>query len=122
MRIIILCLIIGFAVGFVVKKDLLRRKSVYMVIDIKIKDMNLYSEYIARAPEIIKKYGGRYLARGGKITSIAGNWNPERVIIVEFDSKQKMQECFNSQEYLEIAPLREESTIGKAIVVEGYAD
>ena len=37
---------------------------------------------------------------------------------VEFDSKQQLQECFNSPEYREIAPLREKSTIGRAIAVD----
>ena len=67
---------------------------------------------------MIRKHGGRYLARGGTVVPIAGGWNPERVIIVEFDDLAGVQQCFTSPEYLEIAPLRERATISRAIVVE----
>jgi uncharacterized protein (DUF1330 family) len=91
-----------------------------MIVDITVKNESLYSEYIAKVPNIIEKYGGRYLVRGGEITPITSNWNPQRVIIIEFDSKEQLQRCFSSQEYLEISPLREQSTVGKSIIVEGY--
>jgi uncharacterized protein (DUF1330 family) len=91
-----------------------------MIVDITVKNESLYSEYIAKVPNIIEKYGGRYLVRGGEITPITYNWNPQRVIIIEFDSKEQLQRCFSSQEYLEISPLREQSTVGKSIIVEGY--
>ncbi|MCF7875329.1 MAG: DUF1330 domain-containing protein [Candidatus Omnitrophica bacterium] len=91
-----------------------------MIVDITVKNESLYSEYIAKVPKIIEKYGGRYLARGGEIMPITSNWNPQRVIIIEFDSKEQLQRCFSSQEYLEISALREQSTVGKSIIVEGY--
>jgi uncharacterized protein (DUF1330 family) len=50
---------------------------------------------------------------------VAGNWNPERVILIEFDSLERVQACFRSPEYLQLAPLRERSTMSRAIVVEG---
>jgi uncharacterized protein (DUF1330 family) len=91
-----------------------------MIVDITVKNENLYSEYIAKVPKIIEKYGGRYLVRGGEITLITGNWNPQRIIIIEFDSMEQLRRCFSSQEYLELSPLREKSTVGKSIVVKGY--
>lgn len=94
-------------------------EKVYMVIDISIRDNELYSRYVKQVPPIIKKYGGKYLIRGGKVTSIAGNWNPERIIVIEFTSMQHLQKCFQSPEYAQIAPLRKQSTVSKAIVVNG---
>jgi uncharacterized protein (DUF1330 family) len=93
--------------------------SVYMIIEITIKNRELYSRYVAQVPEVVDKYGGRYLIRGGKVTPLSGNWNPERVILIEFETVEQLQKCFESPEYLEIAPLREQSTISKSIVVEG---
>lgn len=93
--------------------------KVYMIIEIEIKDNESYSKYLKKVPPIVKKYGGRYLARGGEITSITGNWNPERIILIEFESMERLRECFQSAEYSEIAPLRKKSTTSKAIVVNG---
>ncbi len=92
---------------------------VYMIIEIEIKNNQLYSKYVEKVPKVIEKYGGRYLIRGGKVTSLFGNWNPERIILIEFESVEMVQNCFKSSEYLELAPLREQSTITKAIIVEG---
>jgi uncharacterized protein (DUF1330 family) len=93
----------------------------YLILEIEIKNKKLYSKYIERVPEIIEKYGGRYLVRGGKVTPVSGNWNPERIVVIEFDTVEQVQKCFQSPEYREIAPLREQSTISKSIIVEGYS-
>jgi len=93
--------------------------SVYMVIEVEVKDNELYSKYIEKVPDVLQKYGGRYLVKGGKITPLSGNWNPERIVLIEFDSIEQLQRCFKSKEYLELAPLREQSIISKAIVVDG---
>ena len=90
-----------------------------MIIETKIKNSDLYLEYIQKVQDIVTTYGGKYLVRGGRITPITNNWNPERIVIVEFKNKGQMQKCFQSPEYLEIAPLREKSTISKAIMIEG---
>ena len=68
---------------------------------------------------IVEKYKGRYLVRGGKITPISGNWNPERIVVIEFPSSQDIRLWLSSSEYKEIVGLREISTITKAIMVGG---
>ena len=95
--------------------------SVYFIVEIKIKNENkdAYAKYVEQVRPIVEKYKGRYLARGGKITPIFGDWNPERIIIIEFPSEENVKQWLNSSEYKEIAVLRENSTIAKAIVAEG---
>lgn len=93
--------------------------SCYMVIEIKVTDQAMYSEYVQKVHDIVTHYGGRYLARGGTITPVSKNWNPERIIIIEFQNREHMQQCFHSPEYLDIAPMREQSTTSKAVIVEG---
>lgn len=83
-------------------------------------DYELYTKYVEKVPEIIKKYGGRYLVRGGKVLPMFGNWNPERIVIIEFETEEQVRDCFNSTEYLKVAPLRENSTITKSVIVNGY--
>jgi len=92
--------------------------SVYLIADIEIKDREMYSKYVEKVPAIIKKFGGRYLTQGGKITPLSGNWNPERITMIEFENMERLQQCFNSPEYLEIAPFRLNSTLSRSIIVE----
>jgi uncharacterized protein (DUF1330 family) len=96
--------------------------SVYMIIEVQILDHTRYSEYVERVPEIIRKYGGRYLVRGGRITPVSQTWNPERIVVIEFETMDGLRACFSSPEYLEIAPFREGAIIGKSIVVEGNTE
>lgn len=93
--------------------------SVYAIIEITIKDKDTYFNYVDRVRAIVEKYKGRYLIRGGKVTPFLGNWHPERIILIEFPSSEDFAKCFGSQEYKEIAPLRECSTISRSVLVEG---
>lgn len=78
----------------------------------------MYGEYMQKVPSTVKKFGGRYLVRGGKITTLSGEWHPERVILVEFDSVEEARNWLTSREYAEVSPLRENSTITNAILIE----
>jgi uncharacterized protein (DUF1330 family) len=89
----------------------------YMIIDIKVDNLRLYDECTQKAMPIVKKYGGRYLVRGGKVVSVSDNWNPERVVVIEFPSHKAIEQCFSSREYKDIASLRVNSTTSKAIIV-----
>ena len=93
--------------------------SVYMIVEIKVEDEWLYAEYVEKVRAIVEAHGGRYLVRGGVVTPVSGGWNPERMIVVEFESTEQVRQCFNSPEYLELAPLREQSTVSRAILVDG---
>ena len=96
--------------------------AVYVIIDISIQDQASktdYAQYVEKVRPIVEKHGGRYLARGGRITPVTGDWNPERIILIEFPSADHVKQWWNSPEYKAIAGLRENSTVAKAIIVEG---
>ena len=94
--------------------------SVYFIVEIeKIIDLEMYSEYVSKVGSIVEKFGGKYLARGGKTFTVSGDWEPAKKVVMEFDSLEQLQNCFNCPEYRAIALLREKSTIGRAIAVEG---
>jgi uncharacterized protein (DUF1330 family) len=99
--------------------------AVYVMIDICIREQasrTAYEQYIEKVRPIVEKCGGRYLARGGKVTPLAGDWNPERIILIEFPLEEHVERWWNSPEYKAIAGLREQSTLARAIIVEGIAN
>lgn len=85
----------------------------------KKKEEDKYGEYIGLVKPIVEKYGGRYLARSNKVTALQKEYNPDRVVIIEWDAKEQLEACFSSVEYKEIAGKRENSVDSKAIIVEG---
>lgn len=96
--------------------------AVYMILEIEVLDADTYAAYVEQAPATVKQYGGRYLVRGGRVTPLTGGWDPQRIVVIEFPSMEQFHSWLTSPEYSAIALLRERSTKGKAIVVEGYAE
>ena len=94
---------------------------VYMIAESKTRDAEAYAQYQALVPEIISRYRGRYIVRGGQVTPLRGGWSPERIIILEFDSEEDLGRCFSSPEYQKIAPLHEAGGEFRSVIVEGYA-
>jgi uncharacterized protein (DUF1330 family) len=98
---------------------------VYMVTEVKKKDKQKYNEYIAALTQIIEKYGGRYLVRGGRVTPLFKGRELERrrvdkIIIMEFPTAADHGRCFTSPEYLALVPLRIEACEVRAFLLEGY--
>lgn len=94
--------------------------AVYVIIETKTRNAQKYAEYISRVPSIISRHGGQYLVRTSKVTPGTGGWAPERLIILEFPSRDHITRCFSSTEYREIAPLREAGADTRSVVVDAY--
>jgi len=95
--------------------------AVFFIVNIEIpdkSDRNYYDEYIARVKPIVESYGGRYIVRSEHISLFAGNRKPDRVIIIEFDDRQRLDNCFASPEYASVKELRENSAKTEAYIVE----
>ena len=67
---------------------------------------------------IVSIYHGKYITRSEKITALSSVWRPDRVIVIEFDTREQLERCFGSEEYQQIAFLRESSVDSRAIIVE----
>ncbi len=94
---------------------------VYFIISTKIddqKDRSLYDEYIKIVKPIVESFGGRYIVRSEKIMALSSEWNPDRVIIIEFESKNQIDEWLSSEKYKAIESLRVNTVKSSAIIVE----
>ena len=58
--------------------------SAYILVDIHITDPAGYEAYKPQAAATVAAYGGRYLARGGATTVLEGDWQPGRLVLLEF--------------------------------------
>ena len=71
----------------------------YWVARAKINDPVEYKKYTDLVPEILKEYGGKVLARGGKYETLEGPETFERHIVVEFPSLEDAVACHQSEAY-----------------------
>jgi uncharacterized protein (DUF1330 family) len=93
--------------------------SAYVIVDIEVTDAEGYKEYAKLAPETVKLYGGRYIARGGQNKTLEGDWQAKRLVILEFKSIEKANQWLNSPEYAPARALRHKYAKTNMVVVEG---
>jgi uncharacterized protein (DUF1330 family) len=92
--------------------------SAYVIADITVTDPERYEDYKKLAPPAIAAYGGKYVARGGKSEKLEGSWDPNRIVILEFESTEKAKQFIDSPEYKEARELRHKTATSNMIVVE----
>ena len=98
--------------------------SCYFVIDTYIDKghgRGEYDEYIDKVKPIVEKYGGIYLCRTEKVTSLSPLRTPQRVIIIKFPDRERLQACFSSDEYKSIEQKRTGSVDARAVIAEEEA-
>lgn len=93
--------------------------SAYLIVNIEVTDPVPYAEYISLAPASLSKYGGKYLARGGRTRKLEGNYEPKRLIILEFESMDRAQAWWDSEEYAGPKALRQSAAVTDMILAEG---
>ncbi len=105
-------------------------EKILMVLDITVNDSLHYQQYRMKVEPLIEKFGGIYLVRSGgmafdaepdrKVIPVEGNWNPNRFIIVQWESMEQLQNFTTSEEYKTVAKIRGNSASTKSIVVKKY--
>ncbi len=93
--------------------------AAYAVVNVRVTDPDRYAQYRGKVPDTIARYGGKYLARGGKVEVLEGDWDPQRLVILEFESLERFNEWYNSPEYASLKQLRHEATVTEFAVIEG---
>ncbi|HUC66820.1 MAG TPA: DUF1330 domain-containing protein [Stellaceae bacterium] len=78
----------------------------YWVARSRIIDPVEYKKYTDLVPEIIAKYGGRVLARGGRYEMMEGPHKFHRFVVIEFPTMEQGIACFRSPEYDAAAAFR----------------
>jgi uncharacterized protein (DUF1330 family) len=91
----------------------------YVVVSITVHDPEPYAQYRAMAPPTIAKYGGRYIARGGTTHVMEGDWDPKRLVILEFPDVEKARAWWDSPEYAPAKALRQSCADAQLVITEG---
>ena len=93
--------------------------SAYVIVDIKVNDAQKYENYKNLVPQTLRAYGGKFLVRGGEFEVLEGDWQPNRIVILEFDNVKSARAWHDSPEYKEALALRLATTDSKLLIVDG---
>jgi len=91
----------------------------YIIVDVTIHNPSRYEDYKKLTPGSLVPYDGKFIVRGGPSETVEGDWQPGRIVIIEFPSKEKAKAWWSSEEYEPAKAIRQSTSHTKMILVEG---
>ena len=93
----------------------------YLLADVAPHDMDAYraSGYLEAVVALAAEYGGRYLARGGEMQRLEGDWQPRRMVIIEFPSMERLRAWYDSEAYAPWREVRKGLADSRLVAVDG---
>jgi uncharacterized protein (DUF1330 family) len=96
----------ALSLGTVNKAAAQAKTQAYYITDIAPADPEGWNKtYAPLVQPTFQPFGGHYIVRAGKTTTIAGD-PPSRVVVIAFDSMEKTQAWLDSAAYKAILPTR----------------
>ena len=93
--------------------------AAYAIVDLEVFDIALYLRYQKAVRPVLEAAGAHYLARGGEFRVYHGDYQPSRLILVEFPSLACMEAFFQSDAYRSLEPQRQACSSARILGVEG---
>lgn len=93
----------------------------YWVGHVQVDDPAAYEAYRRANAAAFRKYGARFLVRGGPQTVVEGDLRA-RCVVIEFPDLASARACYDSPEYQAAKALREPVSIADLTIVEGWEE
>jgi len=93
--------------------------AAYVIGSVTVEDPEGFAEYAQGVPEVIARFGGKYLARGKAAEVLEGSWAPPRLAVLEFESVEAAKRWYESEEYKALAAIRQRCASTDLVLVEG---
>ena len=93
--------------------------TAYFVIDLTVTDPKKLEEYERGVNALVEKHGGKFIVHGGEYDVIEGDWQPQRLVIAEYPSRQAIKDFYNDPDYAPFKEIRLAGSTAKALAVEG---
>ncbi|MEO3433190.1 DUF1330 domain-containing protein [Inquilinus sp. CAU 1745] len=94
-------------------------KKGYWVASVDVNDPERYKQYLRENAPAFRKYGARFLVRGGDQEAVEGKLRG-RIAVIEFKDYATAMACYRSTEYSAAKPHRTESALSDIVIIQGY--
>jgi uncharacterized protein (DUF1330 family) len=91
----------------------------YVIFDVDIKDPARYQEFMTGVKPALEQAGAKYLARGGSHKVHEGDWQPRRIVLIEFPSMAAWKSFYNGATYRGLKSIRDACSSARLVSVEG---
>jgi uncharacterized protein (DUF1330 family) len=93
--------------------------AAYILAQIEVTDPEQFEAYRRQVPDTLQPYGGRYIIRGAQSETLEGDWQPKRLVVLEFPDQARAKAWWASQEYAPVKSVRQRSAKTALIVIDG---
>ena len=93
--------------------------TAYLIVDVVIRDPQRYEDYKQKVPALIARHGGEYLVRGGAHEVLEGTWQPSRLVLFRFPSRDAIKAFLADPEYQPLAAVRHSIADSSLVAVDG---
>ena len=93
--------------------------SAYVIFDVEIFDLPKYQEFMNGVKPALEAAGGKYLARAGEHRVYEGDWQPRRIVILEFPDLAAFEGFYNGPVYRNLKSIRDECSRARLVAVQG---
>lgn len=93
--------------------------SAYVIFDVEIFDMQRYQEFMQGVKPALEAAGAKYLARAGAHKVYEGDWEPRRIVILEFPSVGAWEAFYTGPVYQGLKAVRDACSSARLVSVQG---
>jgi uncharacterized protein (DUF1330 family) len=95
--------------------------AAYLIFALDITDPESFMrEYAERVGPTHEHYGGKLLVPGEICETLEGEWHPNRLAMLEFESAEQARRWYTSQEYAPLKDIRLKTATTRLFLVEGH--
>lgn len=87
----------------------------FYVADVTWTDEAARQKYVAAVGETVTAFGGKLFA--GSAENLEGDWRPQRLAVLEFESAEQFRKWYDSPEYADLKALRLGGSDSKAVLI-----
>lgn len=92
----------------------------YVIVEVDVHNAAEYEDYKKLTPGSLVPFQGKFIVRGGKTETLEGDWNPKRIVVLEFPTFELAKSWWASEEYAPAKALRQRTAKTRMIAIEGY--
>ena len=93
--------------------------AAYVIVETDITDAAQYEQYKAASPAAVAAGGGRFLVRGGELAVLEGDWQPSRLVVLEFEDLAAARDWYRSEIYQQAKKLRDGAARLRMVAIQG---
>ncbi|MCC7080778.1 MAG: DUF1330 domain-containing protein [Burkholderiales bacterium] len=93
--------------------------AAYVIAEVEVTDAQGYEQYRREVAATLGAFNGRFIVRGGACETLEGDWQPKRLVILEFPDRAAANAWWRSPAYANPKALRQRSARTQLLLVDG---